>query len=63
MLLNAARMPPTIVVTDPCLQFLLFTKSGVAWVGHHVNDHNSVQPDHLLKVDVSTIIAVDVVHR
>ena len=62
MSLNVAIMLLTIVVTDACLQFLLFTESGVAWVGHHVNDHNSVQPDHLLEIDVSTVISVDIVH-
>ena len=63
MSLNATVIPPTVVVTDTRLQFLLLAQSGVAWVGHDVNDHNSVKPNHLLKVDVSTIISVDVVHR
>ena len=62
MSLNTAIMLPTIVVTDACLQLLLVIKSGVARVGHHVDDRNSVQTNHLLKVDVSTIISVDVVH-
>ena len=60
MSLGAAGIPPTVVVTDTCLQFLL--PAQVARVGHDVNDHNPVQPNHLLKVDVSTIISVDVVH-
>lgn len=62
MSLNHAIIPLTVVVTDACLQFLLSVQSGVAWVGHDVNDHNSVQSNHLLKVDVSAIISVDVVH-
>jgi hypothetical protein len=49
-------------MTDTCLQFLLPAQSRVAWVGHDVDNCNSVQPNHLLKVDVSSIISVDVVH-
>ena len=63
MSLNATAIPPTVVVTDTCLQLLLLAQSRVAWVRHNVDDHNSVQPNHLLKVDVSTVIPVDVVHR
>ena len=60
MSLNAAVISPTIVMTDTRLQFLL--PAQVAWIGHDINNRNSVQPNHLLKVDVSTIISVDIVH-
>jgi len=59
---NTAARPPTIVVTDTRLQFLLTAQGGIARVGHNVNDHNSVQSNHLLKVDVSAIITIDIVH-
>jgi len=59
---NTATRPPTIVVTDTRLQFLLTTQRGIAWVGHNIDDHNSVQSNHLLEVDVSAIITIDIVH-
>lgn len=59
---NATAISPTVVVTDARLQLLLLAQSGVAWVRHNVDNHDSVQPNHLLKVNVSTVIPVDVVH-
>jgi len=60
---RAAIALPTIVVTNTRLQFLLPGQRGIARVGHNIDDRNSIQPDHLLKVDVPAIISVDVVHR
>ena len=60
MSLKAVIISPTIVMTDTCLQFLL--PAQVAWIGHDVDNRNSVQPNHLLKIDVPTIISVDIVH-
>ena len=63
MSLNTTTILPTIVVTDTRLQLLLLAQSGVAWVRHNVDDHNSVQPNHLLKINVSAVIPINVVHR
>ena len=60
MSLSAAVIPPTISMNYTCLQFPL--PAQVAWVGHDVNNHNSVQLNHLLKADVSTTISVDIVY-
>jgi hypothetical protein len=54
--------PRTIVVADECLQLFLPCQTGVARVGHNVDDRDSIQSNHLFKVDVSTFISVDVVH-
>ena len=53
----------TIVVTDTRLQLLLPDQRGIARVGHNIDNRNSIQSDHLLKVDVPAIISVDIVHR
>ena len=60
---RAAITLQTVVVTDTRLQFLLPGQRGIARVRHNIDDRNSIQPNHLLKVDVPTIISVDIVHR
>lgn len=55
-------MPRTIVVADKCPQFLPPCQSSVSRVGHDIDNHDSIQPNHLLKVDVSSFITVNVVH-
>jgi hypothetical protein len=50
-------------MTDKCPQFLPPCQSSVPRVGHDIDDHNPIQANHLLKVDVPSFVAVNVVHR
>ena len=52
----------TVVMADKRSQILAPGQRSVARVGHDVDDRNSVQPDHLLKVNVSSFISVDIIH-
>ncbi len=48
---------------DPGLQQLTTSQGSLVRVRHDVNERDTVKPDHLLKVDESRFIAVDVIDR
>lgn len=48
-------------MSNPCLEFLTTSERGFMWVGHHIYESNSIQANHLLKVNEPVLIAIDVV--
>ena len=52
----------TIVVADKGSQLFLPTQRGVTRIRYNINDRNSVQPNHLLKIDESPFIPINIIH-
>lgn len=57
--------PPStsIIVRDPSLDLLFARDLRLCGIGNDVDDRDTVQSLHLLEVDVSRGIAIDVFHR
>lgn len=55
--------PPTIVVCDARLEFLVACNGCRVGIGHDIDDRNAIESDHLLEIDIPTVIAVHVRYR
>ena len=54
---------PTVVVCDARLKFLGACYGCPLGIGHDIDDRNTIESDHLLKIDIPTVIAVHIRYR
>jgi hypothetical protein len=56
-------MRHTVVVCNPGLEYLTASHLRLAWICNDIDKGDTIKPNHLLKIDVTSLIAVGVLQR